>query len=467
MSATIDNDLQSSLTAPKSWREHIRASLALGIPLVGGQLGLMLMNTTDTVMLGWYGVEELAAGVLATQAYFIVMIFGAGIGQALVPMVGQAVGSDDQRAVRRMVRMGLWLAVLYALVTMPLFFFGEEILLSLGQDPTVAVLAGQYLVISVWALYPTLLANSLRAFLSAVEHAQIILWSTLTAALANGVINYMLIFGNWGAPELGIRGAAIATLLVNILMFGAMAAYITVHQRTRPYEVFARFWRADWPAFIELFKLGLPIGIGIVAEVGMFTLASIMVGWLGVTSLAAHGIVMQIAAIAFMVPLGMSQAATVRVSNALGRKDAINLARAAHSVMIVAVCFAMFSATLFFSVPEFLVGLFLDETQEGVAAVASYAVPLLFVAAIFQLVDSAQIIAVGQLRGLKDTKIPMLFALFSYWGVGMSVAYLLGIRLELGGVGIWTGLASGLAVACLLAVWRFAAIRPRTIASPA
>ena len=449
----------------KSWREHIRASLALGVPLVGGQLGLMLMNTTDTVMLGWYGVEELAGGVLATQAYFLVMIFGAGIAQALMPMIGQAEGSGDDRAVRRMVRMGLWLAVLYALITMPLFFFGEEILLALGQNPQVAALAGQYLVISVWALFPTLLANALRAFLTAIEHAQIILWSTLLAALANIVINYMLIFGNWGAPELGIRGAAYATLLVNIVMFAAMAVYIAVHRRTRTYEVFARFWRPDWPAFFDLLRLGVPIGIGIVAEVGMFIFASIMIGWLGVIALAAHGIVMQIAAIAFMVPLGMSQAATVRVSNAIGRNDPVNLVRAAHSVMIVAVCFAMVSATLFFVLPETLVGLFLDETQDGVAAVAAYAVPLLFVAAVFQLVDSTQIIAVGQLRGLKDTKIPMLFAIFAYWGVGMSVAYLLGIYFELGGVGVWSGLASGLAVACILAVWRFAAIRPRVIRS--
>lgn len=461
------SNIESNLQAPvlKSWREHIRASLALGVPLVGGQLGLMLMNTTDTVMLGWYGVEELAGGVLATQAYFLIMIFGAGIAQALLPMVGQAEGSGDVRAVRRMVRMGLWLAILYALITSPLFFFGEEILLALGQNPEVSVLAGQYLVISVWALFPTLLANALRAFLTAVEHAQIILWSTLGAALANIVINYMLIFGNWGAPELGIRGAAYATLLVNIVMFGAMAIYIAVHRRTRSYEVFARFWRPDWPAFFDLLRLGLPMGVGIVAEVGMFIFASIMIGWLGVVALAAHGIVMQIAAIAFMVPLGMSQAATVRVSNAMGRRDPANLVRAAHSVMIVAVCFAIFSATLFFLLPEALVGLFLDETQDEVAAVAAYAVPLLFVAAVFQLVDSAQIIAVGQLRGLKDTKIPMLFALFAYWGVGMSVAYLLGIQLELGGVGVWSGLASGLAVACILAVWRFGLIRPRTIRS--
>lgn len=458
-SAEISSERQSPPL--KSWREHMRASLALGVPLVGGQLGLMLMNTTDTVMLGWYGVEELAGGVLATQSYFLVMIFGAGIAQALMPMIGQAEGSGDQRAVRRMVRMGLWLAILYALITMPLFFFGEEILLALGQEPTVAALAGQYLVISVWALFPTLLANALRAFLTAIEHAQIILWSTIAAALANIVINYMLIFGNWGAPELGIRGAAYATLLVNIVMFGAMAIYIAVHRRTRTYEVFARFWRPDWPAFVDMIRLGLPIGVGIVAEVGMFIFASIMIGWLGVVALAAHGIVMQIAAIAFMVPLGMSQAATVRVSNAMGRKDPLNLARAAHSVMIVAICFAMLSASLFFTVPEFLVGLFLDETQDDVAAVAAYAVPLLFVAAVFQLVDSAQIIAVGQLRGLKDTKIPMLFAIFAYWGVGMSVAYYLGIWLDLGGVGVWTGLASGLAVACILAVWRFAAIRPR------
>ncbi|MDZ7824560.1 MAG: MATE family efflux transporter [Ahrensia sp.] len=445
----------------ESWGTHLRASFALGIPLVGSQLGLMLMNTTDTVMLGWYGVEELAASVLATQVYFVVMIFGAGICQAVMPMAAQAEGEGDQRMVRRVVRMGFWISIAYAFLTMPLFFLGEKILLLLGQEPRISALAGEYLFIAAWAMYPTLMSFALRSFLTAIQRAQIILWSTLGAALANVVINYMLIFGNWGAPELGIRGAAIATLLVNVLMFIAMALYVVGREETRRYDIFARFWRADWAAFFSVLKVGLPIGITILAEVGMFIFASIMVGWLGVIPLAAHGIALQLASLAFMVPLGMSQVATVRVSNAYGKSDPANLWRAANAVMIIAIAFAVSSALLFLLMPQTLIGLFLDESKESVLDVLAYAVPLLFVAAVFQLVDSTQAVAVAQLRGLKDTKVPMAIAVFAYWCVGLGTAYILGIWYGLGGVGVWTGLAFGLAVAAVLLSSRFLLIRPR------
>lgn len=447
--------------AIKSWSEHLRATFKLGIPLVGSQLGLMLMNTTDTVMLGWYGVEELAASVLATQLFFIIMIFGAGIGQAVMPMAAQAEGEGDKRTVRRVVRMGLWIAILYSSLVLPLLFFGENILLALGQEPQLALLAGQYLAIAAIAMFPTLLSHALRSFLSAIERAQIIFWSTLLAGLANIVVNYMLIFGNWGAPELGVRGAAYATLLVNIIMFLAMALYVAYQKDARKYEVFVRFWRPDWHAFFDVLKIGIPIAITILAEVGMFIFASIMVGWLGVVPLAAHGIALQLASIAFMIPLGMSQVATIRVSNAFGRNDPGNLQRAANAVMGIAILIAVVSASLFFIMPDQLISMFLDESKKDVAAVAAYAVPLLFVAAVFQLVDSTQAVAVAQLRGLKDTRIPMAMAIFSYWGVGLSTSYYLGIVENWGGVGIWTGLAVGLAVAAILLNFRFQLIRPR------
>lgn len=454
-------DVPVERPAMKSWGEHLRATFKLGVPLVGSHLGLMLMNTTDTVMLGWYGVEELAASVLATQLFFVVMIFGSGIGQAVMPMAAQAEGEGDKRTVRRVVRMGFWIAIVYSSLTLPLLFHGEEILLMFGQEPQLALLAGQYMAIAAVAMFPTLMSHALRSFLSAIERAEIIFWSTLLAGLANIVINYMLIFGNWGAPELGVRGAAYATLLVNVIMFLAMALYVAYQKDARQYEVFVRFWRPDWQAFFDVLKIGIPIGITVLAEVGMFICASIMVGWLGVIPLAAHGIALQWASIAFMIPLGMSQAATVRVSNAYGRNDPDNLQRAANAVMMIAILVAAFSASLFLIMPDQLIGVFLDEGKQDVAAVASYAVPLLFVGAIFQLADSAQAVAVAQLRGLKDTRIPMAIAIFSYWCVGLSTSYYLGIVAKWGGVGVWTGLAFGLAFAAILLNTRFQLIRPR------
>lgn len=447
----------------KSWREHINATLKLGIPLVGSQLGLMAMNTTDTVMLGWYSIEALAAGVLATQYFFIIMICGAGIGQAITPMVAQAAGAGDERMSRRVLRMGLWIAVAYSSLVLPLFIFSEQILLALGQEPRIAALAGDYLHIAMWAMFPTLLSHSLRSFLSAIELTRMLLIITVLAILANVAINWVLIFGNWGAPRLGIEGAAYATLLVNILMFIAMALYIAYNKKTQHYDVFARLWRPDWPAFFDVLRVGTPIGIAILAEAGMFIFASIMMGWLGVVALAAHGIALQLASISFMIPLGMSQVATIRISNAFGRGDIDNLFRAANSVLFVGLFASFIAASLFFLFPDFLIGMFLDESKPDVDAVASYAVALLFVAAIFQFLDGAQVTAAAQLRGLKDTKIPMALAIFSYWGVGLVISYILGIYYQWGGVGVWIGLAVGLGVSSVLLLTRFNYVRPRSI----
>jgi MATE family multidrug resistance protein len=324
----------SNSYAETGWGGHVRATLALGIPLVGSQLGLILMGTTDTIMLGWYGVEELAASVLASQFYFVVMMFGAGFSQAVMPMAAQAEGSGDARGVRRSVRMGLWVSILYSLLAIPVFKNTEPILLALGQDARVSALAADYVDFAMWALFPTLLAFTLRAFFSAIERARIIFFSTLAAVFANIAINWVLIFGNLGAPEMGIRGAAIATLLVNVLMFGAMAIHAVRQADAARFELFARFWRPDWQALGDVLRLGLPISVTILAEVGLFIASSLM-GWLGVVPLAAHGIAMQLASIAFMVPLGMSQAATVRVGRAFGRGDVLGLNRAAGAAMAI------------------------------------------------------------------------------------------------------------------------------------
>lgn len=443
-----------------SWAAHARATLALGIPLVGSQLGLILMNTTDTIMLGWYGVDTLAAAVLATKYYFVIMIFGAGFSHAVVPIAAQAVGEGDTRGARRAVRMGLWIAVVYWVFAAPMFLNAERVLVFLGQDPRISALAGEYMLIAMLALLPTLLAHALRAFLAAIERPRIIMWSTLSAVLLNIVINWVLIFGNWGAPELGIAGAAIATLAVNVFMLAIMVGYSVWQRDAAQYDLFARIWRPDWPVFFEVFRVGLPISVMILAEVGMFVFSSIFMGWVSVTALAAHGIVLQLASIAFMIPLGMSQAATVRVGRAFGRRDVIGLDRAAKTVIALCVGFACASAVVFLVLPETLIGLFLDQSMAGAGAVIAYAVPLIFIAACFQLVDSAQAIAAGILRGLKDTRFPMILAVFSYWGVGIPLSWFLAFPLGLEGVGVWSGLAAGLAVATILLNWRFFALKP-------
>jgi multidrug resistance protein, MATE family len=438
------------------WGAHIWATLALGLPLVGTQIAQIAIATTDVVMLGWYGTEELAATVLGSQAFFVVYIFGAGFANAILPLAAQAEGRNDPTHVRRSVRMGMWILLIYAVVVMPFLWLLEPALIALGQKPELAALASDYIRIAQWGMFPALMMMALRTFFAARSRASIVLWSALIGTLVNGVLNYALIFGHFGAPEMGVRGAAVASVISSTVIFLIMAGWALFHPAHRDYRLFQRFWRPEWPAFFEVFRLGLPIGFTILAEVGLFMAASVMMGWLGTVELAAHGIAIQLASISFMVPLGLSHAATVRVGQAYGRGDMDGLARAAHTVMGLSVLISFAAATLFWVLPEALVSLFLDEANADAADLLKVAVPLVLVAAAFQLVDAVQAIASGLLRGIKDTRVPMIMAVVSYWPVGLSAAYGLGFGLGFGGPGIWAGLAIGLGVAAVLLNLRFA-----------
>lgn len=438
-----------------SWSAHAAAMLTLGLPLVGVQLAQMAINVTDTLMVGRLGAEELAAAVLATQGFFLVWIFGTGFAQAVMPLAAAAEGRGEARGVRRSVRMGLWIALLYGLLAMgPLWRF-EAILLALGQDPGIAALAGRFMHILQWALFPALFIAGIRAYLSVLDRASVVLTVVIVGAFANAAFNDLLIFGHLGAPRLGMAGSAFATLGTNTVMAAIMLAYTLRSPRLARYQLYLRPWRPDWPAFFEVLRLGWPISVTILAEVGLFSAASIMMGWLGAIELAAHGIALQLASIAFMVPLGLASAATVRAGLAFGRRDRTALRRTAAVALTLSALASLATATLFWTIPGGLVGLYLDRSHPNAGAVLAAGVPLLFIAAAFQFVDGAQAVASGLLRGLKDTRTPMLIAVFSYWGIGMPVAYLLCFRLGLGGPGIWWGLAGGLFASAALMTWRF------------
>jgi len=443
------------ITAQNSWSAHIRATLLLGLPLIGAQLAQMLMGVTDTLMLGWLGTEALAASVLGTNILFVLMITGFGFGTAVSALAAGAEGAGDVRGVRRVVRMGLWVSILFGILAMPIMFFAEEILLAIGQEPGLSAVADDYLSIARWSLFPALIIIVLRNFLSVLSRAGIVLIFTLFAASLNGLLNYMFIFGNWGAPALGVEGAAWATLGSNLFSMLLLLVYVMRHKAVQKYEVLGRFWRADWPAFAEVFKIGWPIGLTLLAEVGLFSFSAVMMGWFGQIPLAAHGIGLQLASISFMVPLGLSQAATVRIGIAAGRGDALGVHRAGLVILLIGGGVALLAASLFVIIPKPLIGLFQDAANPDTAAVLAYGVPLLAVAGAFQLVDSVQVMVAGLLRGLKDTRVPMYFAMVSYWIIGVPCAYLLSQYTILEGIGVWIGLAVGLSVAAGLGLWRY------------
>lgn len=438
-----------------SYPAHARATLALGLPLIGSHLAQMSLHVTDTVLLGWYGVNELAAVVLATSTFFVTFILGSGFAQAVMPLVAAALGRGDETQVRRDTRMGLWLSFAFGLMTYPLFWWSKALLLALGQKPEVAALGQDFLRIAGLGMIPALLVMALKSYLAALERTQVVLWTTLVAVAVNLVMAYALIFGHWGAPELGVRGAAIASLAVQVLTFVVLAIYAAWLPELRRFRLFQRFWRPDGQALVRVFRLGLPIGVTGLAESGMFQATALMMGWIGTVELAAHGITMQVVSLSFMVHLGLSNAATVRAGRADGAHDAQGLRDGAKVAIALSFGFGVAMVLLFMALPRPIIALFLDGSKPETPMIIAFGVTLLAMAALFQLADAMQVMALGLLRGVRDTQVPMIAATVSYWVIGIPCAYLLAFRAGLGGVGLWLGLVIGLTFASTTMMWRF------------
>ncbi|EED31758.1 mate efflux family protein [gamma proteobacterium NOR5-3] len=428
--------------------------MRLGLPLVGSHLAQVAIGATDTLMLGWYGVGALAAGSLAAAVFNLLMIVGAGFAFAVMPLAAGAAtrGDDDQLA--GVTRMGFWLSALYALLVLPLMFWSGSLLFS-GQDPAVAAGAQGFLRIACWAMFPALFAMVLKSYLSALERTRVILVVTIMAAVFNGIANWLLIFGSFGFPELGLEGAAIASLIAHSATLGGLVVYSRVSSRASRCGLFDGFWWPDWACCRQVFSLGWPIGITLLAEAGLFAFSAILVGLLGETVLAAHGIAIQLASISFMVHLGLSQVATVRAGQAMSLGDPVSLRRGAVVVAACSVSFSVLAIGAFVFSPEFLIGLFLSADDARSPAIVPIAITLLTAAALFQLADGAQVVALGLLRGVQDTRVPMIMAAVIYWCIGAPAGYLLGFNAGFGGPGVWFGLVIGLGLAAVALSLRF------------
>jgi len=323
----------------------------------------------------------------------------------------------------------------------------------MGQEPVIAEMAASYLRVAGWGIFPALLVMVLKSYLAALERTQIVLWVTLGAAVMNAAVNYVLIFGNFGAPELGVRGAAIASFSTQLVSFVAIIIYAL---KVLPeHELLKNFQRPDWEMLREVFRLGIPIGLTTLSEVSLFAASAMMMGWLGTVALAAHGIAASLAGLTFMVHLGLSNAATIRAGNAYGRRDKDHMARGGKVVTVMSLVMSVFATVFFVTMPETLMSVFMDGSDPQKPEILAIGVGLMAMAALFQLVDGVQAIALGLLRGVQDTTIPMVIGVFSYWGVGISSSYVLGFVLGYGGIGVWGGLVLGLACASVLLMLRF------------
>lgn len=434
---------------------HARETLRLGIPLIGSSLAQMALHVTDTVMVGWYGVVSLAAVVLGASSFFIVYVVGSGFAKAVMPMVAAALGRGDEAQVRRDTRMGMWLSIAYGILVLPIFWWSAPILLALGQKPEVAAIAQDYMRIVGFGMVPALIVTVLQSYLSALHRTHVLLAVTLASVGVNILFCWTLIFGNWGFPELGARGAAVATIATQILTLVALVVFAGVLPELKRFHLFQRFWRPDWHALRQVFDLGMPIGLTGLAEGGMFQASALMMGWIGTVQLAGHGIALEVTALTFMMHVGISSASTIRVARFEGQGDREAVRQAAKVGIVMSLGVAIGSVVLFLSAARPIVALFLDLTKPDSDLILSYGVTLLWVAALFQLADGMQVMALGLLRGVQDTRVPMGLAAVSYWIIGIPCSYVLAFPFGFGGVGLWLGLVVGLVSASGSLMWRF------------
>jgi MATE family multidrug resistance protein len=413
------------------------------------------MMTTDLALIGRLGDGAVAAAALASSVFFISFTFGMGLVSAVAPLAAQAFGARDPRMVRRALRVGLWAALMISLPMIALPLYGEQILLALGQAPATARLAQHYLMGLAWGITPALWFLAIRGFMGAVNRPEPGLWITLAAIPANAVLVYLLIHGAWGLPRLELFGAGLGTTIVNFGMFLAGLWFAARRRPFQKYHVLGRIWRIDWTLMRRLIVIGAPISMSLLLEYGLFAAAALLMGLISTTALAAHQIALQVTAILFMVPFGIGMAATVRVGHAVGRNDAAGVKRAGLvATLLGIVCVAALTLAVIlarFAIARFFFG----DTVESAGAVIDLTAVLLMVGATFFVADGIQTVAAGALRGMNDTRIPLLFAAISYWMIGFPAAYGLAFRTELGAIGVWIGLSCGTAVYAALLILRF------------
>ena len=438
----------------RQFAEELAETLRLALPIALTQLGQIAMMTTDLALIGRLGDAAVAAAALAITVFFISFTFGMGMVSAVAPLAAQAFGARDPHQVRRSLRTGLWVALLISLPTMMFPLCGEQILLALGQAHATAHLAQRYLFGLAWGIAPALWFLAIRGFMGAVNRPEPALWITLAAIPANGLLVYLLIHGAWGLPRLELFGAGLATTIVNFGSFLAGLWFATRRRPFRKYHVLAHVWRIDWRLMRQLVVIGAPISVAFLMEYGLFAAAALLMGLISTIALAAHQVALQVTAILFMVPFGIGMAATVRVGHAVGRNDVGAVKRAGLVATLLGIVLVA-ALTLGVILGRFVIARFFFGNPDGGDVAVELTARLLLVGATFFVADGIQTIAAGSLRGMNDTRVPLLFAAISYWLIGFTTACWLGFRTDLGAVGVWIGLACGTAIYAILLLLRF------------
>ena len=439
-----------------SWGQELRATLSLAWPLILSNLTMAAIQATDVILMGWLGARPLAASALGINLTFAFSLICLGLVTASSPVMATALGARlrSVRDVRRTFRQSFWMVGTVTLPVWLVLWNSEPVILTLGQEPGLARGAEAFLHGYMWSMLPFLLFQAMRNFVSSLERPGWVLAISLVGIVLNFLLGYALIFGRFGLPAWGLFGGGLASSIVWTIQALLLALVIATDRQFRRFHLFGRFWRADWPRYRKLWRIGFPIGLAMGFEGGVFSAAAYLMGLINAESVAAHAVALQIAALSFMVPWGLSQTATVRVGRFLGERDKAGIARAGWIAWTLGVGFMAMMAVVMWSIPRELITIFLEDTPAN-ARVIALGVSFLVIAAIFQVADGAQVVAAGMLRGLHDTRVPMLFTFIGYWAIGIGIGAWLAFREGWQGQGIWTGLAIGLIIVAVLMIWRW------------
>ncbi len=447
-----------NLTLPPdwfAWLRETRSVVRLAVPLALTHLSYMAILLTDVVMMGWIGTEAIAAGSLARDLLWVFGAFSMGVLTGATPIMAQHLGAGRIDQIRPTVRNAAWLAVFLTIPVAIISWFSGSVLLLLGQENQIAEDGQSYLRLLLWGVLPSFWFVVLTELLAAHSRPRAVLVITLIGIGLNALLDYALMFGNFGAPNMGLRGAGVASIAVNWFMFLALFCFVLIDPQFRQYRLMLRFFRMELSVLGEIVRIGSPIAITEIAEMGLYFVTALMMGLLSVEALAANAVTGQCYALVFMIPIGLAQAGAVRVGLAAGARDQDSLMRSGWTAIALSGAVVLLPAAVFWFAGQSVAGLILNADDPANAGALELASLLLGVAAFFMIADAMQITARGALQGLKDTAMPMVITVTASWGIGFPVALLLGFALGLGGPGIWAGMAAAMVVAAWLMIKRF------------
>ncbi len=438
-------------------RESLK-TLKLGFPLIISQLLLTMIEFVDSVMAGNLSSTDLAGFAIASAVYHPVFLLVLGILIPISSIIAQLFGSDKPEEIVNNLIQALWLSQFLAFLSILFLTNVESILYRIGYEKEVSIIVTAYLNALCWGIPPVYAFFAFRMFIEGLSITRPAMNLLIIGLGIKIVLNYIFMFGNLNSPALGIVGAGWATSIVHWVIFISMLVFFLRSKVFLKYRKYFLFSKPAWTHLKEILKIGIPHGLGVIAETGLFTMVSLFIGTFGVTSIAGHQIALNVASVTFMVPMGLSIAISIRVGQAIGKSDFRKMSYVGHSGILLCTLFMALVAGVFVVIPEIIAGLYTDDLK-----VKSLAVNLLYLAAVFQISDGIQVSALGALRGLKDTRIPFLTNVFAYWFIGFPLAYLIGIQNKVGPEGMWVGLITGLSVAAFLHTFRFRIISKRFI----